>query len=109
MNNYNAQLGRRMRFCETCGVAIGIMTREEFAARYINAPGKCPVCGKPVHVIPKKPEGRWMSLSEARAIYKVEVRDLSAAAKSGAIPSRRERGAILVPEEKIAAVYERRF
>ena len=108
MTDYNTRPGRHMRFCESCGVGIGIMTREAFTELYVDQPGKCPVCGKPVHVIPKKPEGSWINLTTARILYRVEARDISAAAKNGMIPSRRQGRAILVPEKEVAAIYGRR-
>lgn len=40
----NRQMGRRMRYCEACGVGIGIMTREEYATDYIHNSGVCETC-----------------------------------------------------------------
>ena len=84
------------------------MTLGTFRDLYVKKAGKCPVCGKPVHVVPKKKEEPWINLTTARILYRVEVRDLSDDVRNGAIPSRREGRAILVPEETVAAIYGRR-
>ena len=50
----NDTAGRSMRFCEECGIALHIMTREEFVAKYIDGGGLCPYCGKPVVKVEEK-------------------------------------------------------
>ncbi len=44
----NHRLEKAMRYCESCGVGVGLMTRKEFAQRYIHHDEKCPVCGRSV-------------------------------------------------------------
>jgi len=43
----NDTIGRSMRFCEECGIAMGLMSREQYVHTYITNPGLCPYCGKP--------------------------------------------------------------
>lgn len=43
----NRRIGRRMRYCEACGVGIGIMAREEYASRYIFNSEACKICAAP--------------------------------------------------------------
>ena len=40
---------RRMRFCGTCGIALGLMTGEEFDKLYA-----CLFCGEKIHPAPEK-------------------------------------------------------
>jgi hypothetical protein len=43
----NRTLGRSMRFCERCGVAMGIMNQREYLRKYKEHAGLCPICKKP--------------------------------------------------------------
>ena len=40
----NHAIDYMMRFCEHCGVGIGMMDREDYATKYIHAEGECPQC-----------------------------------------------------------------
>ena len=50
----NDTIGRSMRFSENCGVALHIMTREEYVAKYMETGALCPYCGEPVIKIEKE-------------------------------------------------------
>lgn len=43
--SYNERPGRVMRFCEVCGVGLGLMTREEYVEKFMYNKGVCSVCG----------------------------------------------------------------
>lgn len=46
----NRHLGRRMRYCGSCAVGVGLMTRKEYAARCVWREKVCPRCGEIVHI-----------------------------------------------------------
>lgn len=52
----NLMQGRHMRYCETCEVAVGIMSRKEWFDRFIEREGLCPVCGKSAGIVPEEEE-----------------------------------------------------
>ena len=60
-----------MRFCDTCGVAMGLMTLTEYEERFIDDAGLCPFCGKPAIVEHK--EEPWLSVISAHVKYDVSL------------------------------------
>ena len=60
-----------MRFCDSCKVPMGIMTRMEYAERFIHHKGLCPLCGKPA--IKEDAEEPWISVVSAHVKYDVSL------------------------------------
>lgn len=54
----NDTMGRSMRFCEECGVALHIMTREAYVKKYMVDKEVCPYCGKAVVKTKESSEGQ---------------------------------------------------
>jgi len=67
----NQRTGRAMRFCDTCGVAMGLMTLNEYEERFIHHKGLCPFCGKPA--IKEDAEEPWISVISAHVKYDVSL------------------------------------
>ena len=80
---YNELMGRASRFCEHCGVSLGLMTRDKYVAQYINNGGLCRICGKPA--IRKEEEDAWLNLAEAQAKYGINQEALGKLIKHGKI------------------------
>ena len=101
----NDAIGKSMRFCETCGVAMGLMTRCEYIERFVHHAGKCPVCGKRAWKRSEEEKEVWIGWTTARAIYHIPAR----VRFSGlAAPHKMEGGRKLVLESSLA-VYGRRY
>ena len=99
---YNARMGRAMRFCDVCGVAMGLMTRKEYAERYIWRGGLCPICGKPAIKEDKKEV--WLSISDARDKYGLYSDELGKLIRQGKIrwrPGHYDTGGRQVPEREV--------
>ena len=67
----NKRTGRAMRFCDTCGIAMGLMTLNEYTERFIDHAGLCPYCGKPA--IKEDAEELWISVISAHVKYDVSL------------------------------------
>ena len=67
----NDDIDRAMRFCDTCGVAMGLMTLNEYTDHFIDHAGLCPYCGKPA--IKEDAEELWISVISAHVKYDVSL------------------------------------
>ena len=67
----NQRTGRAMRFCDTCGIAMGLMTLKEYTERFIRDREMCPFCGKPA--INEDIEEPWLSVISAHVKYDVSL------------------------------------
>ena len=67
----NDDTDRAMRFCDTCGVAMGLMTLNEYTERFIRDREMCPYCGKPA--IKEDAEEPWISVVSAHVKYDVSL------------------------------------
>ena len=86
MNAWNARPGHHIRFCEICGVGMGLMTLEEYKAKFVDKPGRCPICH---HVAVKPPEKKpdpWLTMTDVRNRYK--IKDLRSLVELGVVSSR---------------------
>jgi len=80
----NDDIDRAMRFCDTCGVAMGLMTLNEYTERFIDRADLCPYCGKPA-VVEHTEEEVWLTVVEARTKYNVSITKLTKMIKAGEI------------------------
>ena len=67
----NQRTGRAMRFCDSCGVAMGLMTLNEYTERFILDGGLCPYCGHPAIV--EHTDAVWLSVVSAHVKYDVSL------------------------------------
>ena len=67
----NQRTGRAMRYCEACGVGMGIMARREYVKHFIIDEDLCPFCGKPA--INEDKEEPWISVVSAHVKYDVSL------------------------------------
>ena len=67
----NQRTGRAMRYCEACGVGMGIMARREYVKHFIIDEDLCPFCGHPAIVEHK--EDPWLSVISAHVKYDVSL------------------------------------
>lgn len=82
----NQRIDRAMRFCDTCGVAMGIMPLNEYKERFIHHKGLCPFCGKPA--INEDKEELWMTVVSAYDKYGMSMYRLRKLIAAGEIRSR---------------------
>ena len=100
MNIFNERPGYHMRYCEVCGIGMGIMTLEKYKAKFIDKPGRCPVCHNIAVKPPEEEPDPWLTMTETRNRYK--VKDLRSLIDLGIVASRKK-GAhtVLVRERDI--------
>ena len=85
----NQRTGRAMRFCDSCEVAMGLMTLNEYTDRFINRGGLCPFCGKPAivehtdAVAIERKDSPWIRERDAHVKYNVSMYMLAKMIKSG--------------------------
>jgi hypothetical protein len=82
----NQRTGRAMRFCDSCEVAMGLMTLNEYTDRFIHHAGLCPYCGKPA--INEDKEELWMTVVSAYDKYGMSMYRLRKLIAAGEIRSR---------------------
>ena len=100
--NYNERPGRRMRFCETCGAPMGLMTLESYKKRFVDQSGRCPYCHHAA-VKPKeeKPE-RWITITNAKAKYRIV--GLRSMVDDGRVSYKLQRSSILLREDELERI-----
>jgi len=96
-------MGKAMRFCDRCEIAMGLMTRERYVKEYIQNPGLCPFCGK-VARKENEEEEPWINLLGAYVRYNISMTKLRELVAQGQIRSRpglRGDGGRMVPEKAL--------
>ena len=82
--NPNDHMRRAMRYCDACGVGMGIMTRKEYVEQFINHPGLCPTCGKKAYEV-ERVEEAWLTTAAAHTRYNISLGMLSKMIRAGEI------------------------
>ena len=100
--NPNDGIGRRMRFCDVCGVAMGLMTHNAYVERFVHRKSKCPYCGH--SAVQKQPEEEaWLSVMAAHVRYNVSLTKLWKMTHEGKMRWREgvDRSGKLIPEAEL--------